>query len=99
MSYRKIIVYYWNIINVYSLFSHEWWILLIKLMVGPTIYVRGGSTIYGTTGVTNNFPILPLSICLFVFFHHSINTCFPIRLFPFQPRPLETLLCVNVSRY
>ena len=31
-------------------------------MVGPTIYVRGGSTIYGTPGVPNNFPFLLANI-------------------------------------
>jgi hypothetical protein len=31
-------------INVYSLFSHEWWVSLIKFMVGLTINVREGST-------------------------------------------------------
>ena len=41
---REIIVYSRNTINVYSLLSHEWWIPLIKFMVGPTIYVRGGNT-------------------------------------------------------
>ena len=30
-------------INAYSLISHEWWVLLIKFMVEPTIYVRGES--------------------------------------------------------
>ena len=41
MIYRKIIVYSWGTINAYSLFSHEWWVQLIKFMVGPTIHVRG----------------------------------------------------------
>ena len=40
----EIIVYSWSTINVYSLLSHEWWIPLIKFMVGPTIHVREGST-------------------------------------------------------
>ena len=39
----EIIVYSWSTINTYSLFSHEWWVPLIKFMVRPTIYVRGGS--------------------------------------------------------
>ena len=39
----KIIVYSRSTINTYSLLSHEWWVLLIKFMVGSTIYVRGGS--------------------------------------------------------
>ena len=30
-------------INAYSLLSHEWWVPLIKFIVGPTIYVREGS--------------------------------------------------------
>ena len=41
---RKIIVYSQSIINAYSLLSHEWWTPLIKFMMGPTIYVREGST-------------------------------------------------------
>ena len=40
----EIIVYSRNTINVYSLLSHEWCVLLIKFMVGPTIHVRGEST-------------------------------------------------------
>ena len=39
----EIIVYSRNTINAYSLLSHEWWVPLIKFIVGPTIYVRGGS--------------------------------------------------------
>ena len=39
----EIIVYSRSTINVYSLLSHEWWVPLIKFIVGPTIYVRGGS--------------------------------------------------------
>ena len=41
---REIIVYSRSIINAYSLLSHEWWVPLIKFIVGPTIHVRGGST-------------------------------------------------------
>ena len=41
---REIIVYSQNTINVYSLLSHEWWVPLIKFMVGPIIHVKGGST-------------------------------------------------------
>ena len=41
---REIIVYSPSTINAYSLLSHEWWVSLIKFMVGPTIYVREGST-------------------------------------------------------
>ena len=52
----EIIVHSRSIINAYSLLSHEWWIPLIKFMVGPTIYVRGGVRIYGTPGVPNNLP-------------------------------------------
>ena len=40
---QEIIVYSRNTINACSLLSHEWWVPLIKFMVGPTIYVRGGS--------------------------------------------------------
>ena len=40
---REIIVYSQSTINACSLLSHEWWIPLIKFMVGPTIHVRGGS--------------------------------------------------------
>ena len=40
---KKIIVYSRNTINAYFFFSHEWWVSLIKFMVGPTIHVRGGS--------------------------------------------------------
>ena len=44
ISEWKIIRYFRSTINAYSLLSHEWWVLLIKFMVGPTIPVRGGST-------------------------------------------------------
>ena len=40
----KIIVYSRSIINACSFLSHEWWVPLIKFMVGPTIYVRRRST-------------------------------------------------------
>ena len=46
-----------SIINAYSLLSHEWWVPLIKFMVGPSIYVREGVCIYGTPKVSNNFPM------------------------------------------
>ena len=36
----EIIVYSRSTINAYSLLSHEWWVPLIKFMVGPTIHVR-----------------------------------------------------------
>ena len=36
----EIIVYSRNTINVYFLLSHEWWVPLIKFMLGLTIYVR-----------------------------------------------------------
>ena len=49
---RKIIVYSWSTINAYSLLLHEWWILLIKFMVGHIIYVRGGSTHLWYSGST-----------------------------------------------
>ena len=42
--YREIIVYSRSTINAYSFLSHEWWVSLIKFMVGPTIHMRGGST-------------------------------------------------------
>ena len=43
--YWEIIMYSRSIINACcSLLSHEWWILLIKFMVGPAIHVRRGST-------------------------------------------------------
>ena len=38
----KIIAYSWNTISAYSLILHEWWIPLIKFMMGPTILVREG---------------------------------------------------------
>ena len=41
---EEIIVYFWSTINAYFLFLHKWWVLLIKFMVGLTIYVRGEST-------------------------------------------------------
>ena len=42
---EEIIVYFQSIINAYSLLLHEWWVTLIKFMVGPlTIHVKGGST-------------------------------------------------------
>ena len=37
---REIIVYSWNIINAYSLISHEWWISLIKFMMKFAIHIR-----------------------------------------------------------
>ena len=41
---REIIVYSQNTINAYFLLSNEWWVPLIKFMVGPIIHVRGGTT-------------------------------------------------------
>ena len=38
-NFREIIVYFRSIINAYSLISHEWWVPLIKFMVGLTIHV------------------------------------------------------------
>ena len=40
MFIGKIILYSWSTINAYSLISHEWWVLLIKFMMKPTIYMR-----------------------------------------------------------
>ena len=42
--HREIIVYSRNTINTCSLLSHEWWVPLIKFMMGPTIHVRWEST-------------------------------------------------------
>ena len=44
MKVQEIIVYFRSTINAYFLFSHEWWVPLIKFMMGPLIYVRGGNT-------------------------------------------------------
>ena len=52
---RKIIVYSWSTINACSLLSHEYWVPLIKFMVGPFIWEEG-VRIYGISGVPNNFP-------------------------------------------
>ena len=49
---QEIIVYFRSTINACSIFSHEWWVPLIKFMVGPTIYVRGGSTYLWYSGST-----------------------------------------------
>ena len=49
---QEIIVYFRSTINACSLLSHEWWVPLIKFMVGPTIYVRGGSTYLWYSGST-----------------------------------------------
>ena len=54
-------MYFRSIINAYSLISHEWWVPLIKFMVGPTIHVRVRVHIYGTPEVPNNFPQLRCS--------------------------------------
>ena len=51
-SHGEIIVYSRSTINAYSLLSHEWCVPLIKFMVGPTIYVRGGSTHLWYSGST-----------------------------------------------
>ena len=40
---REIIVYSQNTINAYFLLSNEWWVPVIKFMVGPIIHVRGGT--------------------------------------------------------
>ena len=47
------------------------WVLLIKFMVGPTIYVKGGLRIYCSPGLLNNFP---LYILLKYHFHMSLNS-------------------------
>ena len=57
MFIRKIIVYSWSTINAYSLILHEWWVLLIKFMIKPTIHMRERVRIYGTPKVPNNFPV------------------------------------------
>ena len=54
--YREIIVYSRSTINAYSLLSHEWWVPLIKFIVGPTIHMRRGSAHLWYSGVPNNFP-------------------------------------------
>ena len=71
---REIIVYSRSIINACSLLSHEWWVPLIKFMMGPTIHVRGGVRIYGTPGVLNNFlRYWPSWLILWI---HTINSLF-----------------------
>ena len=52
----EIIVYSQSTINMYSLLSHKWWVLLIKFMMRPTIFVREGVRIYDIPEVHNNFP-------------------------------------------
>jgi len=49
---RKIIMYFQSTINAYSLLSHEWWVSLIKFMVGLTIHLRGESTHLWYSGST-----------------------------------------------
>ena len=41
---RIIILYSGSTLNTYSLFSQKLWVLLIKLMMGPTTSMRRGST-------------------------------------------------------
>ena len=48
----EIIVYSWSTINACSFLLHEWWVTLIKFMMGPTIHVRGGSTHLWYSGST-----------------------------------------------
>ena len=48
----KIIIYSQSTINAYSLLSHEWWVPLIKFMVGPIIHVREGTTYLWYSGST-----------------------------------------------
>ena len=43
-SFREIIAYSWSTINAYSLLSYEWWVPLIKFMVGHTIHIREENT-------------------------------------------------------
>ena len=50
--FEEIIVYYQSTINTYFILSHKWWVSLIKLMVGPTIYVKGGSMHLWYSGYT-----------------------------------------------
>ena len=52
LFFWEIIVYSWSTINACSIFSHKWWVLLIKFMVEPTIHVRGGSTYLWYSGST-----------------------------------------------
>ena len=52
---REIIMYFYSTINAYFHFSPEWWVILIKFMMEPTIHVGGGLHIYGTPGILNNF--------------------------------------------
>ena len=49
---QKINVYSRSTLNMCSLVSHEWWVPPIKLMMGPTIHVRGGSTYLWYSGST-----------------------------------------------
>ena len=49
---QKIIVYSRCTINMCSLISHKWWVLPIKLMMGPIIHVKGGSTHLWYSGST-----------------------------------------------
>ena len=48
----EIIVYSRSTINACSLLSHEWWVPLIKFMVGSIIHVRGGGTHLWYSGST-----------------------------------------------
>ena len=78
-------MYFRNTINVYSLFSHEWCVPLIKFMLGSTIHVRGRIRIYGTPGVLNNFLIfLILLYSLSHFIYLFIIICDEIYLCLFR---------------
>ena len=55
MDLQKIIVYSWSTINVYFLFSHEWWVPLIKFLWDSPFMWENGLLIYNTMRVTNNF--------------------------------------------
>ena len=44
LYFWEIIVYSRSTINAYLFLLHEWWISLIKFMVGPTIHMKGRST-------------------------------------------------------
>ena len=57
-SVWEIIVYSRSTINAYSLFSHEWWVSLIKFMVGPIIHVREESTHLWHSGVLWEYLII-----------------------------------------
>ena len=78
-------MYFRNTINVYSFFSHEWCVPLIKFMLGSTIHVRGRIRIYGILGLLNNFLIfLILLYSLSHFIYLFIIICDEIYLCLFR---------------